>query len=255
MGYLRNLFLMRCSTVCGLVCGLFICLGPSAGIAQSTSASPKSADPATGADLDKVIAQLNAAAVKFHSAQADFSWDVYQAVVQDHDIQTGTTYFERGSGTTQMAAEVKQENNRPAPKYVVYNGSQVQFYQPEIKQMTIFRAGANRSQAESFLTLGFGGSGTELQANWEVTPLGREMMNGVEVVKLDLKPKAANVQNTFTHVTIWVDPSRAISLKQIFFAPSGDLRTVTYSNIRYNQPIPKEVFHIKVAPGTTIQTK
>jgi outer membrane lipoprotein-sorting protein len=241
MGCLRNLFIA--------ICSLVICLGPSQGIAQTAPASP------AGADLDKVIAQLNAAAVKFHSAQADFSWDVYQAVVQDHDIQTGTTYFERGSGTTQMAAEVKQENNTPAPKYIVYNGSELQFYQPEIKQITIFHTSANRSQAESFLTLGFGGSGTELQANWDVTLLGRETMNGAQVAKLDLKPKAANVQNTFTHVNIWVDPARAISLKQIFFTPSGDLRTVTYSNIRYNQKIPEEVFHIKVAPGTTVQTK
>jgi outer membrane lipoprotein-sorting protein len=231
------------------MCWLTIGFTPANGVAQAASASAKSAD------LDKMLAQLDAAAVKFHTAQADFSWDVYQAVVQDHDIQTGTIYFERLNGTTQMAAQVKQEGNRAAPKFVVYNGSEVQFYQPEIKQMTIFRAGTNRSQAESFLTLGFGGSGTELKQNWEVTLLGSEMVDGVKVAKLDLKPKAANVANTFSHVTIWVDPARSISLKQIFFAPSGDLRTATYSNIRYNQPIPNEVFHIKVAPGTAVQTK
>lgn len=251
MGCLRNLLI----TIYCLTIGF----APSHGIAQTPSASAKSGDGKSAdgksADLDKVIAQLNAAAAKFDSAQADFSWDVYQAVVQEHDIQTGTTYYERQNGTTLMAAQVKEEGDRPAPKVVVYNGSEVQFYQPEIKQMTIFRAGSNHSQAESFLTLGFGGSGTELQANWEVTLLGHETIDGVQVAKLDLKPKAANVQNTFSHVTIWVDPARGISLKQVFFAPSGDLRTATYSNIRYNLPIPNEVFHIKVAPGTTIQTK
>jgi outer membrane lipoprotein-sorting protein len=210
---------------------------------------------AKSGDLQEVIAQLNDSAAKFRSAEADFSWDAYQAVVQDHDIQNGTISFQRTGGKTLMAAEVKEEGSNSSPRYVVYNGNDLEYYVPDIKQLTIFHTGANRSQAESFFTLGFGGSGADLEANWDVSLLGREQIDGVEVAKLDLKPKAQNIQNTFTHVTIWVDPVRAISLKQIFYAPSGDFRTATYSKIRYNQPIPNEVFHIKVAPGTTTQTK
>jgi hypothetical protein len=41
----------------------------------------------------------------------------------------------------------------------------------------------------------------------------------------------------FSHIVIWVDLNRAISLKQQFFTPAGDYRTATYTNIRYNQPI------------------
>ena len=37
--------------------------------------------------------------------------------------------------------------------------------------------------------------------------------------------------------------------------PSGDMRTTVYSDIKYNQPISKDIFHIKVAPHTTVQTK
>ena len=43
-----------------------------------------------------------------------------------------------------------------------------------IKQLTILKAGANHAQLESFLTLGFGGSGTDLEANWKVSLLGTE---------------------------------------------------------------------------------
>ena len=50
---------------------------------------------AQNADLEKVIAQLDAAAAKFSSAQADFTWDQFTAAVQDDDLQTGTIYFER----------------------------------------------------------------------------------------------------------------------------------------------------------------
>ncbi|HEX3941295.1 MAG TPA: outer membrane lipoprotein carrier protein LolA [Acidobacteriaceae bacterium] len=203
--------------------------------------------------LDQVVNELNAAAAKFQSAQADFRWDQLQAVVQEHDIQTGTVYYDRHGTTTWMAADVAQEGGQSAPKDVVYSGSQLQLYQPGIKQLTNFRASPD--QVESYLGLGFGGSGNSLKANWDVTVMGRETIDGVPVVKLDLKPKTPAVQNTFTHVTIWIDTSRAIALKQVFVQPSGDTSTNTYSNIRYNQHVDESVFHLKLAPGTSIVNK
>jgi outer membrane lipoprotein-sorting protein len=209
------------------------------------------AQTAASGDLQKVISQLNIAAEKFVSAQADFVWDQYQVVVQDHDVQAGTIYFERKKGATRTAAYFKQENGKDARKTMVYDNGEVNFYQPEIKQLTIMRAGANKGQWESFLTLGFGGSGSDLEANWNVTLQGTETLDGVSVAKLDLVPKGQKVLDMFSHVTIWVDPARGVSLKQIFYEPSGDNRTATYQNIRYNQPIKGDVFHIDVAPGTT----
>jgi outer membrane lipoprotein-sorting protein len=213
--------------------------------------SAQSAPSADGADLQKVISQLNTAATKFVSAQADFVWDQYQVVVQDHDVQGGTIYFERKKGSTRTAAYFKQENGKEARKTMVYDNGEVNFYQPEIKQITIMRAGANRSQWESFLTLGFGGSGADLEANWKVSLQGTETIDGVSVAKLDLVPKEQKVLDMFAHVTIWVDPTRGLSLKQIFYEPSGDNRTATYQKIRYNEPIKGDVFRIDAAPGTT----
>jgi outer membrane lipoprotein-sorting protein len=212
----------------------------------------QSASPAGKPDLQKVISQLNTAAGKFVSAQADFSWDQYQAVVQEDDVQTGTIYFERkkGSSSTRTAAYLKKDNGKDALKTVVYDDGEAQFYEPTIKQLTILRAGANRGQWESFLTLGFGGSGTDLQTNWKVSLLGTESMNGVQVDKLDLVPLQQKVLDMFTHVTIWIDPTQGISYKQIFFEAGGDKRTATYKNIRYNQPIASDVFVMKTAPGT-----
>ena len=119
--------------------------------------------PANSADLQKVISQLDAAAAKFVSAEADFTWDQLQSVVDEHDVQTGTIYYERRKGGTLVAAYLKQENGKDAPKTVIFDGSEANFYEPTIKQLTVIRAGANRSQWESFLTLGFGGSGSELR--------------------------------------------------------------------------------------------
>jgi outer membrane lipoprotein-sorting protein len=209
------------------------------------------AQTAPSADLQKVISQLNTAAAKFVSAQADFVWDQYQVVVQDHDVQKGSIYIQRKKGVTRTAAYFTQQNGKDARKTVIYDNGEVDYYVPEIKQITIMRAGANKGQWESFLTLGFGGSGADLEANWKVSLQGTETIDGVSVAKLDLVPKQQSVLNMFAHVTIWIDPTRGISLKQIFYEPSGDNRTAAYTNILYNQPIKGDVFHINAAPGTT----
>ncbi len=206
---------------------------------------------AQSASLEQVLAQLDAAAAKFSSAQTDFAWDQYTAVVQESDVQTGTIYFERKESVTRMTAELKLDNGKPAPRTVLYNGGQVKLYEPTIKQLTIMKAGANRGQWESFLTLGFGGSGTDLVTNWKVSLQGTEKIDGVSVAKLDLVPKEQKVLDMFTHVTIWVDPTRSLSYKQVFYQPSGDKRTATYTNIRYNVPLPASVFQIKLLPGST----
>jgi outer membrane lipoprotein-sorting protein len=231
------------SKVISLFCLGWILLLPGQSQAQS-------APPPGSADLQKVISQLNTAATKFSSAQADFSWDQYQAVVQEDDVQTGTIYFERKKGTTRTAAHIEKDNGKDAPKVVVYDGTEVRMYEPSIKQLTILKAGSNRAQLESFLTLGFGGSGTELEANWKVSLLGTEKMNGISVVKLDLIPLQKKILDMFPHVTIWIDPTQGINYKQIFYEPGGDKRTATYTNIRYNQPLSSDVFTIKPAPGT-----
>ena len=214
------------------------------------SLNAQTAAPASSADLQKIIGALDAAAAKFSSAQADFIWDQFTAVVQEHETQTGTIYFERKNGVTRMAADLKQDNGKDAPKTVIYDRGEVNFYEPTIKQLTTMKAGANRGQFESFLTLGFGGSGTNLEANWKVSLLGTENMDGATVAKLDLVPKEQKVLDMFTHVTIWVEPSRGINHKQIFYQPSGDLRTTTYKNIRYNLPLQANVFQLKLPPGT-----
>jgi outer membrane lipoprotein-sorting protein len=196
---------------------------------------------AQSCDATKVLSQMDAASAKFQSTQADFKWDVLQSVVNEHDVQSGTIYFERHGDSTSMAAYIKQ----PGEKTVFYTGGTLTLLQPDLKQETLFSAGSNRGQYESFLTLGFGGSGKDLQGNWTVSCEGMETIDGTQTAKLDLKPKQANVANMFSHVTVWIDPTKSLSLKQIFYEPSGDNRTATYTGIKYNAKIPADMFKPK----------
>ena len=53
------------------------------------------------------------------------------------------------------------------------------------------------------------------------------------------------MRGNVTHITIWVDLARDLSLKQVGFTPSGDTQTTTYTNIHLNQPIDQKPFAIK----------
>jgi outer membrane lipoprotein-sorting protein len=218
------------------VLGMVAFLGTAVALAQN--------DP-----LQKVLNQLDGASLRFKSAQADFTADSYTAVVDSHSIQKGTIAFRRKAGKVEMRIHVKTEDGRPSEKYVLYKNGQLDYYQPALKQETILKGGSNYDR---FFSLGFGGSGQALKRDWNIKYEGAEKVNGTETAKLDLTPKTPSDQ--FTHIIIWVDAERGVSLKQEVFQSSGDTRTAVYSNIKMNDA-PDSAFELHVAPGTQVQRR
>jgi outer membrane lipoprotein-sorting protein len=214
-------------------------------IAASAQAKP--------GELDNIIHEMDASSAKFKSAEADFRWDFYELVVKETTTQTGTIYFVKNGAKLEMGAKFLP----PTAKFVEYKNGIVRMYDPGTNHLTILNGTKNQSQAESFLTLGFGGSGSDLTKSWTVTDLGPETINDgqkpIETRKLDLVSKDPNIRNTFSHVTIWIDPTRGISLKQQFFTPSGDYRTAYYTNIRYNQPVNTKPYTFSPNKNTTVE--
>jgi outer membrane lipoprotein-sorting protein len=210
-----------------------------AGVPQAASAS---------ADLEKVLKQMDVVAASFKTAEADFVWDQYTKVVNETDTQSGKMYFRRSSKETEMAADIAQ----PTQKYVLYKDSTVRVYEPRIDQVTLYKTGKNRAEVESFLVLGFGGSGHDLEKSFDVSFEGYEQAGGVRAAKLNLVPKTAKGKNIFDHIILWIDPARGISVQQQFFEPQGDYRLAKYSNIKLNQSIPGDVFKLKTTGRTTI---
>ena len=210
------------------------------------TANSSSASQNNSGELEKVLSQMDATANNFRSTEADFVWDQYSKVVDEHDLENGKVYFRRVNNETQMAADV----TAPDKKSVLYTDSKVQLYQPKIDQVTIYNAGKNRADVESYLVLGFGGGGHDMLKSFDVKYLGSEDVGGIRTTKLDLVPKSAKIRNTFQHIYLWIDPARGISLQQQFFEPSGDYRLTKYSNIQINQKIPDSMFKLKTTDKT-----
>ena len=178
------------------------------------------ADAPSDAALEKVLGQMDTAAVNFRTTEASVVWDQYQKVVDEHEEQKGKVYFRRSGNEIQMAADITD----PDQKYVLFTGSKVQVYQPKIDQVTVYNTGKNREEFESFLVLGFGGRGHDMLKSFEVKYLGNEKMDGVDTAKLELVPKAANVRNNIDHIVLWIDPApRNFGATAVLLRPLGRL--------------------------------
>ena len=219
-------------------------------VALTTPSLLRAASPAAN-DLQSVMNQMNASAPKFQDIQADISVDQYTAVVQEHQTQTGTSAFRRVGNSLEMVTHLKGSNGAAASDLLYKNG-ELDLYQPAAKTETILSAGANRGEYDSMLATGFGATSKDLESAWNVTFQGMESVDGIQTAKLDLVPKDQNIRNNFSHVIIWVDLTRDISLKQQMVQPTGDSRTVTYSNVRYNKHPSSSLFQLKIPKGTQV---
>jgi outer membrane lipoprotein-sorting protein len=229
----------RALSLCGWVLAM-VCLA-------SLVALRAPADSAADGALEKVLGQMDSAAEQFHTTEASVVWDQYQKVVDEHEEQKGKVYFRRAAGEIQMAADITD----PDQKYVLFNGSKIQVYQPKIDQVTIYPTGKNHDAFESFLVLGFGGSGHDMLRSFDVKYLGNDAVDGKETAKLNLVPKTASVRNNVDHIVLWIDPARGISVQQqFFFGSSGDFRLAKYSGIKVNEKIPDSVFKLKTTGKT-----
>ena len=197
-------------------------------------------------ELEHALARMDTAAKNFKTTEASVVWEQYQKVIDETETQKGKIYFRREGGEIQMAADFVE----PDRKYVIYSGGKVQVYQPKIDQVNEYNPGKNRSDVESFLVLGFGGSGHDLLKSYDVKLLGPETANGVAAEKLELIPKSARLRNNIARILLWIDPARGVSVQQQFFEPGGDYRLAKYSEIQINQKLSENAFKLKTTGKT-----
>jgi outer membrane lipoprotein-sorting protein len=212
------------------------------------------AGSAFGADeLNATLAKLDAAAARFKSTTAEFEFDSIQTdPIPDKDVQKGTVYYDRRGNAFQMGIHITEINGRPVPKVIVVSGGVFKMYDKLQNQVTT----SNKvSKYESYLILGFGASGKDLEAKWNLKDLGAETMNGVKTEKLELVAKDPDVLKLFPKVTIWVDAERGVSLKQEFDEGQGQSRVCFYGKIKVNEALPGDAFTFKTDPNPQYITR
>jgi outer membrane lipoprotein-sorting protein len=194
---------------------------------------------------DAVLQRLNNGAAKFHATSAEFVFDTeYLSPVPDSDIQSGTVYYQRNGTTFKMAAHI----DKPVTKVYTYSNGQLNVYDKPTNQVTRISKASNY---ESYLMLGFGANGNELADKWEIKYLGPELIDGVKTEKLELVAKDSDVRKNLNKVTIWIDPERAVSLRQRFDENQSTYRICSYSHFTFAQSLPADDFTFKTDPNPT----
>ena len=198
--------------------------------------------------LDDVLKKMDAVAATFHSAQAQIESQNYEKVINEVDeTEYGTINYRRTGKDLEMMLDI----TKPDKKSVLLKEGKIRMYQPKLDQVTEWDLGKNKSDFESYLVLGFGGSGQDLQKAFDVTFLGPETINGVATAKLQLVPKSERVRNTFKQILLWIDLEKGVSVQQQFFQPQGDYRLAKYTNVQVNvRKIPDDVFKLKTTGKT-----
>jgi outer membrane lipoprotein-sorting protein len=209
----------------------------SAVVAAGLMTSPS----ARADDLSAVLQKLDAAAQGFHATSAHVETDTIQTdPIPDKDVLTGMAYYERNGSHFEMAAHFTQHNNQPAAKTYILSGGTLRI--SDTGKASDAKVYPQAGKYESYLMLGFGASGTQLAEKWTITYLGTEMIDGVKTDKLGLVAKDPEVRKNIPKVTIWLDTSRAVSLKQIFDEGEGQSYTCIYTDIKVNQGVPGNAF-------------
>jgi outer membrane lipoprotein-sorting protein len=192
-------------------------------------------------DLDSVLAKLDASAKNFHTTTASFEFVTAQTdPIPDTDTLSGTAYYERQGTHFQMAAHVsKHDGHAAAQAYIFSNGV---LRESDSGKESDARTYTQAGKYESYLMLGFGASGHDLQDKWNLKYLGSETIDGVKTDKLELVAKDPSVRQNIPKVTIWLDTARAVSIKQVFDEKDGTTRTCHYTNFKVNQSLPGGAF-------------
>jgi len=194
-----------------------------------------------------VLDKLDAAAVNFHSVSADFQFDSYVTdPVPDKDTQKGTVYYERRGDTFQMSAHIDEENGKPVPKIYTFSNGVFKLYEKITNQVTTYK----NDKLGGYLLLGFGASGKELSEKWDINYAGTEKVDNVNTEKLELIAKDPAVRKNLPKVTVWMDTTHGVSLKQVFDEGQGQSRVSVYFNFKFNQPLPSDAFTFKTDSKT-----
>ena len=115
---------------------------------------------------------------------------------------------------------------------MLYSGGKISIYQPKLDQVTDYDLGKNRVDLESYMVLGFGGSGQDLAKTFDVTYVGPETIDGVATAKLQLIPKSEKVRNNYNKIFLWIDLEQGNFGAAAIFPPQGDYRLAKYTSIQ-----------------------
>lgn len=191
-------------------------------------------------ELNTVLAKMDKTGKGFKSAQADFRWEQYTAVVNETDEQIGQIFLRRKGKDQEVAIRISS----PHPKRAVIKNNQATMYDPMTNQTSERKF--DSSDAQSMMNaFAFGVRGEDLLKDYEVTFTGWAQVDNIRTARLELVARKEKIRSLFTKVILWMDLDRDVAIQQKRLEASGDYQLAHYTNIVLDSKIPDDAFAIK----------
>jgi outer membrane lipoprotein-sorting protein len=201
--------------------------------------------------LDEVFARMDKTAQQFRAVAADIKRTVHTAVINEDAVETGIMKVKREkSRETRMLIDL----TAPDAKTVAIDATTVSVYFPKIKTVQVYDITGKRALVDRFLLLGFGATSADLKAEYEVSWVGGEKIDGQPTSHIQLIPKSKDVLQRLKRAELWMADGSGLPAQQRFVtSATGDFMLVGYANVKFNPPLSDNSLKLNLPKGVQIQ--
>jgi outer membrane lipoprotein-sorting protein len=192
----------------------------------------------------EILSRLDQAAHSFTAATANIRVTTHTAIIDEDDTQVGTVVVKRYS-PTEMHFLITFTG--PDAQALAFRGQTLQIYYPKLNMVREYDLGKYKDLARKLILLGFGMTGRELNANYDIINFGDEHVRDQDSVRLQLTPKASEVLKQLSKVDLWISLKNHCPVQQKFYLPAGDYRLVTYSDVEIKPHLPESALDLPKA--------
>jgi outer membrane lipoprotein-sorting protein len=199
--------------------------------------------------LQQVLGRMDKAASDFRAMTAQVTRVTHVDVLNEDSTDVGTVIMKK---VQPDEVQGRVDFTSPDARTITIAKRRVQEYLPKMNTLEIFDLDKHGAQLDKFFMIGFGTSGTELAANYDVKISGSEQLKEqtVTVTRLQLIPKSSEVKHYIVKLELWIpEQGDPYPLREKIFEPSGDQITVTYNNLKINPALQPDALQLKLPPG------
>ena len=189
-----------------------------------------------------ILARLDRFAASFHSLRASVEYTEHTAQLPaDMDThEAGVLSLQRSAGKIQIMIVFTGADSRS----VLLRGETAEIYYPKLNEKHEYDIRKYRNLAQTLLLLGFGMSGRDLAAHYEVRNLPAETIAAQRSTHLELIPKSADVLKEMKKVDLWISDKNDCAVQQRFDFPGGGYKIGLFSDVQINLPLPANTFEL-----------
>jgi outer membrane lipoprotein-sorting protein len=153
---------------------------------------------------------MDRAAFSFKALSADVKSVQHTAVINEDNTDIGRMLLKRSKRDMHMLVELIQ----PDAKSIAIQGQKVEIYYPKRNAVEEYDIGQRRELLDQFMLVGFGTSGKELSAAYNINVLGGDTVAGQATIHLELVPKSPEVLKNLKQLELWIPESEGYPIQQ-----------------------------------------